>query len=280
MSGAIELVELNRIDRRSDDFRFRSAGIDKAHKADLVRAIVGLGGRPLDPVMLWEMPDAGPTAKLAILDGVHSIAAYRASGWDKPIPAVIFRGDRRGALGVALSRNAKHVLPLPQIDRLNAAWRLVREPVEPRFKVAEVARLATVSARVVDKMRARWRAMREAGQEPTGDWSRDQHAAQVEHDMEEDMMSDKERAAAIDALRNEIRDLLDRRKRPDQRILRDAEAVDEAILRALGDQRFKAIASYYFGEVADEWAEDAKAVSPCGDGQDRDAGCEFATMDF
>lgn len=253
MSGTVEEIELSRINRRSTDFRFRSAGIDQGHKADLARALAGMGGRPLDPVTLWQDPEAGPEAKLQVLDGIHCIAAYHSVGWVDPIPAFIFRGDRRDALGVALSRNARHVLPLPQIDRLNAAWRLVREPVVPRFKVTEVARFASVSARVVDKMRARSREMREAGQEPTGDWSRDQHPPRPEQETEEPM-TDKERDAAIEALSKEIREVLDRRKRPDCRILRDGDALGEAVVRALGDQRFKAIAGYYFGGDEDDWA--------------------------
>lgn len=253
MSGTVELIELSRINRRSTDFRFRSAGIDQGHKADLVRALAGKGGQPLDPVMLWQDPEAGPEVKLQVLDGIHCVAAYHSVGWVGPIPAIIFRGNRRGAIGVALSRNAKHVLPLPQIDRLNAAWRLVREPVEPRFKVAEVARFASVSLRLVDKMRARWREMREAGDEPTGDWSRDQHPKRTDQNMEE-QMSEKEREAAIEVLCREIRDVLDRRKRPECRILRDGDALGEAVVRALGEQRFKAIAGYYFGGDWAEWA--------------------------
>lgn len=279
MSTPVELVELSRINRRSADFRFRSAGIDQGHKADLARTLAGKGGQPLDPVALWEDPEAGPKAKLQVLDGIHCVAAYHSVGWVGPIPAVIFRGDRREALGVALSRNARHVLPLPQIDRLNAAWRLVREPVVPRFKVVEVARLASVSSRVVDKMRSRWREMREANQEPTGDWSRDQHAVSNEQD-EEETMSERDREAAIKALCGEIRDVLDRRKRPDRAILRDGDAVGEAVVRALGDQRFKAIASYFFGNAEEEWNDSYRSDHTAGDDYESDLVGERASPDF
>lgn len=279
MSAEVEMVDLLAINRRSADFRFRSAGIDQAHKADLARALAGRGGQPLDPVTLWEDPEAGPNAKLQVLDGIHCVAAYHAVGWGGPIPAVIFRGDRREAIGVALSRNARHVLPLPQIDRLNAAWRLVREPVVPRFRVAEVARLASVSSRVVDKMRSRWREMREANQEPTGNWSRDQHAPSSEQE-EEELMSDKEREAAITALCVEIRDVLDRRKRPERAILRDGDAVGEAVVRALGDQRFKAIASYFFGSDEGEWNDSYRSDNTAGDDYESDVIGKHVKPDF
>lgn len=257
MTPTPQLIDLDKINRRSSALRFRSGGTDQGHKADLVLALQR-GGQPFDPVILWRDPEGQPSERLLIVDGVHRVAAYHAAKWSKPIPAVILSGDWRGALAAALGGNTRHVLPLPQIDRINAAWRLVREPVEPRFKVREIAILAAVSPRVVDKMRARWREMQGAGAVPTGDWSRDQHAKEMTQDDDWQPLTESARKAAIATLVGEIRDLLDRRKRGDMPILCDSEAVNIAILTALGDPRIKDLVDYYYGDEADEWADHAR----------------------
>lgn len=130
--------------------------------------------------------------------------------------------------------------------------------VEPRFKVREVAILAAVSPRVVDKMRARWGEMRGAGAVPTGDWSRDQHTKVMTPDDDWQPLTEIARKAAIATLVGEIRDLLDRRKRENMPILCDSEAVNIAILTALGDPRIKDLVDYYYGDEADEWADHAR----------------------
>ena len=107
----------------------------------------------------------------------HRYAAYTVVGWAYTVPAtVLVRAVRRTAIGRALQANSKRVLGLSQSERMDAAWRLISKSVSPRFKVKEIARLADVGGRPVDKMRARWRTMHEEGLEITGFWARDQHS--------------------------------------------------------------------------------------------------------
>ncbi|WBU54632.1 hypothetical protein [Paracoccus sp. SCSIO 75233] len=258
MSMTVEMIDLGRINRRPGDFCFRWGGVDRHHKADLVQALGRNGGKPFDPVTLWVDPEAQANSKLTVLDGLHRIAAYHAAKWSGPIPAVILQVTRKDALAVALKENTRHVLPFSQAERMDAAWRLVREPVKPRFKVNEVARLASVSGRVVDKMRARWTLMQERGEEPTGGWSRDQHEEPYGPDEGWQPMTDKARERATKELTGMIRDLLDRRKHPEMPILRDAEAVNRAVLDALGDQRFNELCEYQHGGELNEWLEFAR----------------------
>lgn len=252
----------------SDDFWFRAGGVDPAHKADLASTIRNTR-RALDPVLLWQ-PNTDKPETLILLDGGHRIAAYLAAKWQGEIPALILVGvDRRAALGAALKANSKRTLGLTQAERMDAAWRLVREPVTPRFKVREIAFLADVAVRTVKYMRSRFRMMHEEKIEITGSWARDRHTL-PESDDEAGGLDEIERRAEIEKLAADIRDLMDRRKHPERAILRESEAVYEAVQVALGEQAMKAMLAYLLGgddDEADEWLAMAMA---CGDGEDAD----------
>ncbi|MCZ7494300.1 hypothetical protein O8B39_07310 [Agrobacterium rhizogenes] len=252
-------VAIERIDQ-TDDFKFRWGKLDKYHKADLAGHLRKTG-KAFDPVLLWRDSDGSGDARtpLVLIDGEHRPAAYKAVGWKKGVPAIILHCDRRTALLAALGANAKHVLPLSQTERTDAAWRLVREPVQPPYTRKEIVGLASVSARTVNYMRSRWTEMVKAGQKPTGEWGRDRSGQSEEREGSE--MSDARREREIAILVSEIRDVIDRRKRPEKAILRDGWAVDTAILEAIGDKRFKDLADYFFGEneERDEWFGDTLA---------------------
>lgn len=238
----------------SDDFWFRTGGVDPAHKADLASTIRNTG-RALDPVLLWQ-PNTDKPETLILLDGEHRVAAYQAAKWQGEIPALILVGvDRRAALGAALKANSKRTLGLTQAERMDAAWRLVREPVMPRFKVREIAFLADVAVRTVKYMRSRFRVMHEEKTEITGSWARDRHTL-PDSDDEAGGLDDAARRAEIEKLAADIRDLMDRRKHPERVILRESEAVYEAVQVALGEQAMKAMLAYLLGgddDEADEW---------------------------
>lgn len=246
-----------RLDQISHDdaFCFRRGGIDATHRADLSSTIRNTE-RPLDPLLLWQSDDDQPDV-LVLLDGAHRYAAYMVVGWSDTVPATVLVGaDRRAAISRALQANSKRVLGLSQWERMDAAWRLVREPVSPRFKVKEIARLADVGGRTVDKMRARWRAMHEEGLEITGVWALDQHSrSNVGEAL--DRMTDAMRAAEIERLAADFRDLTDRRKHPDRAILCDSFAVWEAFELAYGAKAVKSMFAYLMGDGrdADEWLE-------------------------
>lgn len=258
---------------RLDDFKFRSGKLDRHHKADLARHLRRTG-KPLDPILLWRdaATGEGDAVPLVLVDGEHRIAAYRAAGGWECIPAITLHCDRRTALLAALGGNAKHVLPLSQTERTDAAWRLVREPVEPPYARKEIVGMASVSARTVNYMRSRWTEMVQAGQEPTGEWWRDRSDKSAERVGDE--MTDARREREITILVSEIRDVIDRRKRPEKAILRDGHAVDTAIIKALGDKRFKELADYFFGDNKDqdEWLMDTMSDdAEASDDKDDDA---------
>lgn len=251
-------VRLDQI-AHDDAFCFRRGGIDTTHQADLASTIRNTE-RPLDPLLLWQ-PDDDQPDHLVLLDGAHRYAAYTVVGWAYTVPATVLVGaDRRTAIGRALQANSKRVLGLSQSERMDAAWRLVRESVSPRFKVKEIARLADVGGRTVDKMRARWRTMHEEGLEITGFWARDQHSRS---DVGEALnrMTDAMRAAEIERLAADFRDLTDRRKHPERAILFDSFAIWEAFELAYGEKAVKGMFSYLMGDgrEADEWLEFASA---------------------
>jgi len=260
----------------SVDFRFRDGGIDAIHKADLASTIRNTCAG-LDPVLLWQ-PQAGENGAecgLVLLDGAHRLAAYRAAQWSQPIPAIVLLGaDRRAALGAALKANSKRQLGMSQAERMDAAWRLVREPVTPRFKVREIAFLADVAGSTVDNMRARFRLMHEEGIEITGSWARDRRTRDYGEEGAFGQMPDARRNAEISKLAVDIRDLIDRRKHPERAILRDSYAVWEAVGEAFGENAMKHMLEYLLGgeDEADEWLEAAKSgrdeVEDCDGGDD------------
>jgi hypothetical protein len=260
------LVTLERI-TYSDDFWFRSGGIDPSHKADLASTIRNTE-RALDPVILWHVEGQPEDGELLLLDGVHRIAAYQAVGWLGPIPAIIVTCNRRAALRAALSGNSRRSLQLTQAERMDAAWRLVRESFAPRYTVREIVAAADVSVRTVKYMRDRFRTMHEEGIEITGRWATDRAMPDMSDELA-GMMNDTQRKAEIGKLAADVRDLLDRRKHPERAVLRDSQAVEEAILEALGDNRIKAMFEYFFGEAEDanEWLAFAQSANDIA-GQD------------
>lgn len=97
--------------------------------------------------------------------------------------------------------------------------------------------------------------MIEGGIEITGRWVSDLRAS-GEFEGSDVELSDAQRRKHISDLANDLRDCLDRRKKPNP-ILRDSDAVWEAIHEALGDRRFKEMVAYVLGEdeEVNEWLE-------------------------
>ncbi|SMO94961.1 hypothetical protein SAMN06265221_1221 [Paracoccus laeviglucosivorans] len=135
--------------------------------------------------------------------------------------------------------------------------------MERRYTVPEVSKAAGIAARTVDNMRKRLREMQIEGREPTGDWHRDKRLPPVDDGGA--ILTDAQRKKGIADLTKAIRDLLDRRKHIGMPILRDAGAVDDALIEALGEKRIVALYDYLHGE-GDEYDYDEV---PDDDAEDR-----------
>lgn len=247
-------------------FRLREGRNDRRHRDQLAAQILRTN-RPLDPVLLWR-DEAEPAGSLVLLDGEYRINAYKRAKWSEPVPACIVVCDRRTAQLEAARAGSKAAMPLTQGERLNAAWRLVYRPMEPRYTVPEVSKAAGVSRKTVDNMRRRLRDLSEEGKEITGDWHRDRQTISI--DEPPASLTEAQRCREIEKLTEEIRDLLDRRKRKDLPILGDAGAVDEAILKALGEKRIEGLYDYLHGE------DDEFDYAPVGDDEGASGAQDYA----
>lgn len=238
------------------DFNFRDHATCPAHKADLVCALRN-SRQAFDPIVVWETETETGKTELILLDGQYRLAAYQVANWQGEIPVIVWTGiDRRRALSEALRANSKRTLGLTQEERLNAAWRLVREAVSPRYKIREISAAADVSGRTVDHMRARFKAMRERKEIITGFWRRDMRpqGPDTANGLE---MTEAQRTEGIIDLCKALRDAFDRRKHPDKPILREEQAIWEAIGMALGEPQLKAMVEHLLCEEENEWLEAA-----------------------
>lgn len=259
------LVPAERIVIR-EEFVIRKGRQDDGHVRTLAQAVVNLGA--LDPVLLWS--DGG---ELVLLDGIHRLAAYRRARWRGPVPAVVVSCDRRTALLLAAGANAKDKLSLTPQEKADLAWRLVREP-GMSFSKAEIAAATGVSKATVARMRARFRALKGNPEAITGTWWKDRQDNAADTEGGGVSLDDKQRRSEIAALVGEIRDLLDRRKRPDRPILLDNGAVDEALAEALGVQRVRQLIDWCFPST-DEFEEWETMVEPTGSPDPEDEDLDF-----
>lgn len=239
VAGATLLMRLARARiRKNYHFIARSGDLDRAHVRTLVGAIHTSGD--LDPVLVWRAPDADE-GMFTLLDGAHRLAAYKAAGRADDIPARVVSCDYRTALLLAAGANSKDTLRLTFLEKADMAWRLVREP-EAGYSKAEIAGATGVGSRTVANMRVRWRVMKEAGQEPSGRWSKDRSNAEWEA---EEPLSDAERKEAIKAMAKALLAVIDGKQKHDETFVADA------LQFALG-HRHRQMADYLYGDV-DEW---------------------------
>jgi hypothetical protein len=101
-----------------------------------------------------------------VMDGHHRLAAYGTAGWTEGIPARVFLGSLREAERVALRGNSRDKLPMAKADKLNAAWRLVKQEY-PKDSARSIATDANVGTSTVDNMRAALKKLKHMG--VTGD---------------------------------------------------------------------------------------------------------------
>lgn len=228
-----------------DDFVARKGAEDRAHVRTLAQAVANQG--PLDPVLLWR--DGGT---LVLLDGAYRLAAYKAAGWNDPIPAIIVLCDRRTALLLAAKANVKDKLSLTPTERADLAWKLVREPGMD-FSKPEIARATGVSTATVARMRARLKVLLGMPEvEITGHWWRDR-ADEATEGVERDQMSEAERRKVIEEIAKQLRNVLDWR-RPGAKTA-DSSIVYAALYEALGVQSVRFFVDWSFGGMAEEAEE-------------------------
>lgn len=220
-------------------FRHRSGDDSAAHLSALRKTLRNTGG--LDPVLVWQETDetGNPTGRQILLDGHYRVAAYRAEQAAGKInghgvPAVLLTCTRMEAHLEALLVNAKDTLPLTQIERLNAAWFLVRTYPNALSK-PRLAKVSGASERTVANMRKQLRTFMEKKEMPNGNWIIDRTYPEKK---EYQAPTDEERRQKVDELKAAIRGAFNVVR------TRDIEIMGDALQEALGAQQFAMIADY------------------------------------
>jgi transposase len=224
-------------------FKTRSSRLSTAHVKTLVAVL--RRGSPLSPVLLWRQQGRN---SFVLLDGEHRLAAYRSIGFRGGIPARIVTCQRRDALLIGAAANTRDALPLSQTERADVAWKLVREP-EANFTKEEISKSAGISERTVTTMRARWRAFRTKGGEPSGRWWQDRVDSKEGEEQPMQMMSDAERRERVEAAAAKLR------KAAGNLAFKDEQMFAEALDVAFGFKLRAAIDYLHAPEEVDEWAE-------------------------
>jgi ParB-like nuclease domain len=141
--------------RRYEDNSIRSA----AHIATLAKVLTATG-EPLRPIPVFWAGD-----RFFAVDGHHRLAAYEAVNWKDPIPVEVFEGSLEQARRAAIQHNIEDKLPLTKSDKFNVAWRLIKEHDINHLSKADITRLTTVATGTITAMRAKWQAIKDAGDE-------------------------------------------------------------------------------------------------------------------
>lgn len=219
------------------------------------------GGQPLDPILVWQDPEAG-TNSLILLDGAYRLSAYKTAKWEGPIPARIVECSRSEAFLLAAGANSKDRKGLSSKEKHDYAWLLVRTP-EVKGSRSALAKATGISETSIARMRRRWKEVAERPDYvPTGVWSRDYADKTDEWDTGDDL-SDAARNALIADYVGKLRDLMDWRK--GHPILRDDDARFEIVASALGHPSDRALANWILGgeDEANEFM--SGEVDPVGD---------------
>ncbi|WP_426438245.1 ParB N-terminal domain-containing protein [Bradyrhizobium genosp. P] len=111
-------------------------------------------GRKLPPIVVFPVGEA-----FYVMDGHHRLAAYDTASKSK-VTAKVFTGTLEDAERYALRSNSRDKIPMAKGDKLEAAWRLVRQDKE-RDSIASIADDASIAESTVSNMRAALRKLRE-----------------------------------------------------------------------------------------------------------------------
>jgi hypothetical protein len=159
---------------------------DKDHVKTLTKA-VGVFGK-LDPMTVIRLKGLG----YVVVDGHHSLEAYKKAGKSgEEIECQWFPGTVREAFDESCRRNINDKLPMPEEDKMAAAWNRV---FEAKRTVTEIRDTTGISPRSIQYMRALVKAA--AAKTPTGEQFRERLREATKHSI------------AVPRLRDEL-DVLD-----------------------------------------------------------------------
>lgn len=225
--------------RHEHDFIFRAQPTEPHHVRTL-QAIIRRGIK-VPPLLVWrEVNEDGPTGRFVLLDGRHRLAAFVNLKRTQSIPVEVFDGSRVEAMEAALQANTATSLPLTSRERNDAAWRLVWNR---DLSIRRTAMASGVSLRLVSMMRDRAKAMRAAGQDWSGSWSKDRRGAGEPEDFTP--MTEAQRRRAAKEIAKKLREAAGMVPKKDRELFADALA--EAFGRYLKDA-----AEYLYGQGDEE----------------------------
>ncbi|EAQ47717.1 hypothetical protein MED193_21029 [Roseobacter sp. MED193] len=102
-----------------ETFQFRAFETEEHHVQDLAASIKA--GNEMDPLTVWKRGDDD----YVVLNGHHRHAAYARCDYRKPIAVNVFECSEAEAKLIALEESTKTKLPMTNVEKLDAAWRLV-----------------------------------------------------------------------------------------------------------------------------------------------------------
>ena len=155
-------LPLSKLKTDPDTFQFREFETTEDHVRGLVDAITA--GNELDPMTVWMRGEED----FVIVDGHHRYAAYKRSGYRKPVPVILHECSKAEATLLALSENTKTKLPMTKTERDNAAWRLVCSDLG--LSKSETVKATAVSNGTVGKMRRVRKKLEEQEEELPPTW--------------------------------------------------------------------------------------------------------------
>ena len=135
---------------------FQPRPFDEQHAMEIAAAIKA--GRNVGPLLVYAVG-----SRVLLLDGHHRLEAYRAAGVAAPVPVEFFAGTPKDAVLAARARNSPTKKAMSKMDRLNAAWVLVKLDQHTKAAICD-ATLASKGS--VDAMR---KTLRTLGSEEAAD---------------------------------------------------------------------------------------------------------------
>jgi len=148
-SGARSPAALPVADIETVEPLFQPRPFDEAHAMEIAAAINA--GRNVGPLLVYAVGE-----RVLLIDGHHRLDAYRAAGIVAPVPVEFFKGKPKEAVLEARARNSPTKKAMSKLDRLNAAWTLVKLDKHSKTEIVD-ATLASKGS--VDAMRKALRVL-------------------------------------------------------------------------------------------------------------------------